>query len=175
MRPRPHRRPPGRALSVDTILVGYDGSEPSERALARAAELAEALAARLVVVSVFGLGGLPGPELEAIPPLPLGGPLSVGGTIPVPEADPESKAELEELARRELERARTTLSGRSLEADYVARVGSPTDTLLDVADERDADLIVVGSREHGLLDRLLAPPVEEAVAKRAARDVLLVH
>jgi nucleotide-binding universal stress UspA family protein len=162
---------------VDTILVGYDGSEASERALSRAAELAEALAARLVVVSVFGLGGLPAPEFESIPPLPLGGPLSVGGTIPVPEADPESKAEFEELARRELDRARATLSRRSpsLEADYVAKVGSPADTLLDVAEERDADLVVVGTREHGLLERLLSPPVEEAVAKHAERDVLLVH
>jgi nucleotide-binding universal stress UspA family protein len=160
---------------VDTILVGYDGSEPSKRALSRAAELAEALASRLVVVSVFGLGGLPAPELEAIPPLPLGGPLSVGGTIPVPEADPESKAEFEELARRELDRARTALSSRGLEAEYVARVGSPADTLLEVAAERDADLIVVGTREHGLLERLLSPPVEEAVAKHAERDVLLVH
>jgi nucleotide-binding universal stress UspA family protein len=160
---------------VDTILVGYDGSDPAERALSRAAELAEALGARLVVVSVFGLGGLPAPELEAIPPLPLGGPLSVGGTIPVPEADPESQAELEKLARRELERARTTLSGRSVEADYVARLGSPADTLLAIAEERGADLIVVGSREHGFLERLVSPPVEEAVAKHAERDVLLVH
>jgi nucleotide-binding universal stress UspA family protein len=160
---------------VDTILVGYDGSEASERALSRAAELAEALAARLVVVSVFGLGGLPAPEFEAIPPLPLGGPLSVGGTIPVPEADPESQAEFEELARRELDRARTELSGRSLDVDYVAKVGSPADTLLEVAEERDANLIVVGTREHGLLERLLSPPVEDSVAKHAERDVLLVH
>src|SRR5262249_49875640 len=43
------------------------------------------------------------------------------------------------------------------------------------ADERDADLLVVGSREHGLLERLLARSVEEAVARRAGRDVLLVH
>jgi nucleotide-binding universal stress UspA family protein len=47
--------------------------------------------------------------------------------------------------------------------------------LIDVADERDADLIVVGSREHGFLERLLARPVEEAVAQRAERDVLLVR
>ena len=160
---------------MDTILVGYDGSEAAERALSRAAELAEALAARLVVVSVFGLGGLPGPELEAIPPLPLGGPLPGGGTIPLSAVDPESMHELEELARRRLEDARTTLSGRGLEADYVAKLGFPADVLLEVADEREADLIVVGSREHGFLERLLARPVEEAVARRAERDVLLVQ
>ena len=161
---------------VQMIVVGYDGSDAAERALGRAAELAEALAARLVVVSVFGLGGLSAPELEGIPlPLPLGGPLPGGGTMPVPEPEPESTRKLEELAQRQLERARRTLSGRRLEADYVARVGSPAETLLDVADEREADLVVVGSREHGLLERLLARPVDEAVAQRAGRDVLLVQ
>src|SRR5919201_548917 len=58
---------------MKTILVGYDGSEAAERALARAAELAEALAARIVVVSVFGLGGLPALDPESMPPLPPGG------------------------------------------------------------------------------------------------------
>jgi len=160
---------------VKTILVGYDGSEAAERALARAAELAEALAARIVVVSVFGLGGLPALDPESMPPLPLGGPLPGGGTIPLSTADPESTHELEELAHERLADARTMLSRRGLEGDYVARVGSPADVLLEVADERDADLVVVGSREHGFLERLLARPVEEAVAQRAERDVLLVR
>ncbi len=43
------------------------------------------------------------------------------------------------------------------------------------ADQRDADLIVVGSRERGFLERLLGRSVDEAVARRAERDVLLVH
>jgi nucleotide-binding universal stress UspA family protein len=47
--------------------------------------------------------------------------------------------------------------------------------LLAVADERVADLIVVGAREHGLLERLLGRPVDETVARRSGRDVLLVH
>ena len=45
----------------------------------------------------------------------------------------------------------------------------------EIAAARDADLIVVGSREHGLLERLLHRPVEQTVAKRAGCDVLLVH
>jgi nucleotide-binding universal stress UspA family protein len=161
---------------MQTIVVGYDASDAAERALARAAELAEALSARLVVVSVAGLEGLATAGVEGVaPPLPMSGPLSIGGTIPVPDAAAESTAELEEHARRRLERARATLAGRGLEADYVARVGEPAETLLDVADERDAELLVVGSREHGFVERLLARPVEEAVARRAERDVLLVH
>lgn len=42
----------GHTRRMKTILVGYDASDAAERALDRAAELAEALAARVVVVSV---------------------------------------------------------------------------------------------------------------------------
>jgi nucleotide-binding universal stress UspA family protein len=57
----------------------------------------------------------------------------------------------------------------------VIELGEPVEPLLEVADQRDADLIVVGSRQHGFLDRLLGRPVDEAVARRSERDVLLVH
>ena len=68
-----------------------------------------------------------------------------------------------------------TLTRRHVEAEYVAEVGHPEERLLELAEERRADLLVVSSREHGLLERLLARPVEETIARRAACDVLLVH
>jgi nucleotide-binding universal stress UspA family protein len=83
--------------------------------------------------------------------------------------------EPEELAGRQLERARMSLASRNIETDYVVELGDPAERLLVVADERDADLIVVGSREHGFLERLLGRSVDEAVARRSRRDVLLVH
>jgi nucleotide-binding universal stress UspA family protein len=83
--------------------------------------------------------------------------------------------EPEELARRQLERARMSLASRKVETEYVVELGDPAERLLEVADQRDADLIVVGSREHGFLERLLGRPVNEAVARRSERDVLLVH
>jgi nucleotide-binding universal stress UspA family protein len=67
------------------------------------------------------------------------------------------------------------LASRPLQAEYVVEVGDPVERLLDVADQRDADLIVVGSRERGFLARLLGHGVDEATARRAERDVLLVH
>jgi nucleotide-binding universal stress UspA family protein len=148
---------------MQTIVVGYDASDGAERALDRAAELAEALAARLVVVSV------------ATPPVPapigLTGPMLVPGGAPLVEPEPDPK----ELAQCRLEQARSRLASRALNADYVAEAGPPAERLLVIADDRDAELIVGGSGEHGFLERLLAPPVEEAVARRAARDVLIVH
>jgi nucleotide-binding universal stress UspA family protein len=68
-----------------------------------------------------------------------------------------------------------SLARRTAETEYVVELGDPAERLLEVADRCDADLIVVGSREHGFLERLLGRPVDEAVARRSERDVLLVH
>jgi nucleotide-binding universal stress UspA family protein len=163
---------------MNTIVVGYDGSEASERALARAADLAGAFTSRLVVVSVSRSTHVP----VAVPALdpdgvlvasPVGGPMAPETPMPLPGS--EQAPDPKEHARLQLEHARMTLSRRRVDAEYVAEVGSPAERLLDVAEQRDADLIVVGSPTHGFVERLLARPVDEAVARRAGRDVLLVH
>jgi nucleotide-binding universal stress UspA family protein len=160
---------------MTTIVVGFDGSEAAGRALRRAAEIAEAFSARLVVVSVGGWAEAPAFE-PALGPLPAAaaGPVRAGVTAPPPETT-LAAPEPEELARRQLEQARTALASRSVDAEYVVEVGDPAERLLDLAEQRDADLIVVGSRGHGFLERLLGRPVDESVARRAERDVLLVH
>ena len=162
---------------MDTIVVGFDGSEASGRALEQAADLAEPLSARLVVVSVERSSRVPvavpvaEPETVVVPS-PIAGAPSAGR--PVPLQVPQGP-EPEHLAQQRLEQARMTLARRRVQAEYVAAVGPAADRLLEVADERNADLLVVGSREHGLLERLLDRPVDEAVARRAKRNVLLVR
>ena len=44
-----------------------------------------------------------------------------------------------------------------------------------MAERRGADLIVVGTRQPGLLERLLEGSVSQGVARRAGCDVLIVH
>jgi nucleotide-binding universal stress UspA family protein len=46
---------------MKTIVVGYDGSDAAERALGRAADIAQAFSARLFVVRVSGLAPVPAP------------------------------------------------------------------------------------------------------------------
>jgi nucleotide-binding universal stress UspA family protein len=164
---------------VDAIIVGYDGSEQADRALERAAELAHGLAARLVVVSVAPSHRL-ADEVPAVAPaeaplqaMPIG-PAGTGTPMPLLLPD-EQRPEPRELARHRLERARMSLASKAVEAEYVAEVGDAAERLLVVAEERKADLVVVGSSEHGFLDRLLRRHVDEAVAARASCDVLLVH
>jgi nucleotide-binding universal stress UspA family protein len=159
---------------METVLVGFEQTESAARALRRAAELAEAFHARLIVVSVTepALLAVAEPALGPVPPLvaaPASASLSadVAGASQLPGP--------EESSHRLLERARSYLVQRALEAEYVAEVGDPAERLLALAEERNADLIVVGHREHGFLERLLGRPVDQAVARQAEYDVLLVH
>ena len=56
----------------------------------------------------------------------------------------------------------------------VVRSGDPAATLLEVADDVDADLVVVGTRGHGGPDELLLGSVARTVADRARRPTLVV-
>ncbi len=136
---------------IKTIVVGYDDTDPSRRALERAAVLARAFEASLVVTSVS--------DVAAAPARSLG-------------ADPVDSAE-EHLS--ELAHARAYLEGEGLKADYVEALGHPGDAIVATAQDRSADMIVVGTRGLGALQRLLGQSVSEAVTHRARCDVLIVH
>jgi nucleotide-binding universal stress UspA family protein len=139
---------------MKTIVVGYDESEGAKRALARAAELATAFDATLIVTSVA-------PALV--------GAAAGRGLGPVDPADPP------ELHREELRHAAAYLGEHGLHAEYDVELGEPAAKILQLAASRDADLIVVGTREPGLLERLLEPSVSGAVHRKAHCDVLVVH
>jgi nucleotide-binding universal stress UspA family protein len=162
---------------MNAIIAGYDGTDGATRALERAADEAEAFGARLVIVCVEPAMPVPGFSSAIEPPGPLLIPGGAAGPIParLPDTAIPSAPEPEEIARRLLERARAALAPRGIRAEFVAEVGDAADRLLDVAEQQDAAMIVVGSGSHGVLDRLLGRGVDEAVARRAECDVLLVH
>ena len=163
---------------MNTILVGFEQTDSGMRALSRAADVAERFGARLVVLSVAEAEAvrLPGAPLEPVEMVPTAvGPAPLAPPMRVERVTEQGRIlEPEELARRPLEGARAYLAKRSITADYVVGVGDPASRILDAAEEHHADLIVVGHREHGFLERLLSRPVDDAVARRAHCDVLLV-
>jgi len=159
------------ASAIDTIVVGYDGSESSRRALERTADLAQALGARVVVTSVVPA------LLEAATAAAAGDPLgpAVAVTTPTPEdlAQVDRRAVEERSAR--LEEPVSFLEARGISAEPSIRRGDAVDQLLETADDHSADLIVVGSEDRGLLDRLFGGDLSQRVARKAKCDVLIVH
>ena len=147
---------------MKTIVVGFDGTDPAKRALMRAAEFAEKLGTKLVVTTVAEPVAMA--EDPYVPGDAIG--LAAPAIIPVPD-----QAE----ASRELHQAREALAGRTFEIEYLTTVGDAAEGIIDIANKFDADLIVVGSREPGFLDRVLSGDVGETVSRRAHRDVLIVH
>jgi nucleotide-binding universal stress UspA family protein len=137
---------------VNTILVGYDDSEASQRALARAIELAKAFGAELLVTSVA-------PILEA-----------AGRS-----AGPLDPTDMPERHRAELDNAKQQADDAGVATRLVLAVGHPAEVIVDVARDNDVDMIVVGTRELGFLQRVLGQSTSDAVAHHARCDVLIVH
>jgi nucleotide-binding universal stress UspA family protein len=134
---------------MKTIVVGFDETEPANRALERAAELAQAFSAKLIVTSVA--------------------PVLVGRSGPVDLVDtPEDH-------RQELRHAAAFLAERGLDVEYDLALADPADHIVRLADTRGADLIVVGTREPSLVERLLRLSVSDTVERKAHCDVLVVH
>jgi nucleotide-binding universal stress UspA family protein len=71
----------------------------------------------------------------------------------------------------------TEVSGireRGVGVQVIVRSGEPAPTLLEVADDLDADLVVVGTRGRGGPGELLLGSVARTVADRARRPTLVV-
>ena len=136
---------------MKTIVLGYDDSPEAARALERTAELAVALDARVAVASVA-------PALQ-----PVG-----RGVGPYDPADPPERHR--ELARR----AAASLTERGITAEPVGGFGDAGEALVSLADERGAELIVIGMSHHPHVSRFVGG-VGEDVAHHAHCDVLLVH
>jgi nucleotide-binding universal stress UspA family protein len=141
-------------MSWKTIVVGYERDHASTLALERAAEIARDSGAVLIVTSIARV-------------LPSGA--AAHGIGPFDPADPP------ELHRAELAHARELLDGYHTKAEFDVEVGEPEDAIVALAERRGADLIVVGTHERTLLDRLLHGSVSEGVTRRAHCDVLVVR
>jgi nucleotide-binding universal stress UspA family protein len=139
----------------EAIVVGTDGSETAQRAVAEATRLAKALESELHLVSAYE---------------PLRGVRVVGAPEGSAEAwavppDAKVQAVVDEAA------AACRLSGVGVKSHTVT--GDPADALLEIAERQKADLIVVGSRGMHGVTRVLGS-VPNKISHRARCNVLIV-
>ena len=142
------------------ILVPLDGSELAERALEPAMRLAKQFGGEITLLRVV----VPEPVLVALPGLS-------------PRPYDVYDAEL----RHDQEDAEAYLSGLKLQwhdagvATHTEVLsGTPAEMIVDVAQERAADLIVMSTHGRSGVSRLLYGSVAEAVLRGAHLPILLI-
>ena len=74
-----------------------------------------------------------------------------------------------------LDEAAGSVHTRGVEVESYARKGDPADALLSVADEQDADLIVVGNKGMTGAKRFLLCSVPDKISHHASCSVLIVR
>lgn len=149
---------PAPAPAAHPIVVGVDFSEQSEAALARALEIAVALAAKLVLVhavdlSLFSVHGVN---------------LSTEAPSVAERAQTSARTGLEDLARR------FDPQGTRIAATDV-RVGGAAPALLEAATAHQARMIVVGTHGRTGISWAILGSVAERVVRLAPCHVLVVH
>jgi len=141
------------AFMYTSIVVGIDGSPTAEIALERAVELACVSGARMHVVSAY----------EPTPARVSGAPSGEGFQV-------SSDFKADAVLQRALNRSAT----RELEVEQHAPKGDAADALISVAQETNADLIVIGSVGMQGPKRIFGS-VPNSVSHHAPCDVLIVR
>jgi nucleotide-binding universal stress UspA family protein len=142
--------------NISTIVVGVDGSETSLRAAQRAVTLAKAAGAKLLLVTVVR---------------PPEGWWGIGGAPPPPEA---LSAALAQGRREVLAETESKLDLEGVDYDTLEELGDPASRLMAVAEDQQADLLVIGRRGAGLVERVILGSVADRICHLAPCPVLVV-
>ncbi|WP_102145248.1 universal stress protein [Mycobacterium hubeiense] len=139
-----------------TVVVGTDGSESSLRAVERAGQIAAEWDAKLIIAT----GYFPEAEDKRAADVLKDEAYKVTGSAPAYE-----------ILRVARDRAKSA-GAKNIEERPIQ--DAPVHALVDLADQVNADLLVVGNAGlNAILGRLFSVPA--GVATRAKADVMIVH
>ena len=145
---------------IRSIVVGTDGSETADKAVREAAALASQLGASIDIVSAYAPNSNQRLREEA---------------RQAPE-DTQWRLTAREDVDAKLRDAQGIAEEAGVEDVSVhAREGDPADAILDVAEERGSDLIVVGNKGMSGAKRFLLGSVPNKVSHHAPCSVLIVR
>jgi nucleotide-binding universal stress UspA family protein len=135
---------------MSELVVGYDGSASGDAALATALELGPELEDRIVAVFGYAPPGIWGGEIA------------------------EHEEAIEEYGEKVMERAREQARARGVEIEVSLVPKRAAEALIDVADEREARMIVVGSFGDPPLKGVILGSTPNKLLHLADRPVLVV-
>jgi nucleotide-binding universal stress UspA family protein len=138
---------------LSSIVVGADGSDTSHEAVRQAAELARRFSARLHIVCAYT-------------------PVAVRVQAASPETG-EWNVGPQEVGERVLSRARELAGGAEVETHAIP--GDAPDALIEVAEQENADLIVVGNKGMQSARRFVLGNVPNKVSHNAPCSVYIVR
>jgi nucleotide-binding universal stress UspA family protein len=132
------------------VLFAYDGSEPAKRALKYGGLLDTGGEAAVISVA----------------PALIEAPHTTEYTDP--EHDPHRAA-------HDLVEARELLASAGVKADTILVTGNPAAEIINAAEERGTELIVVGVRGQHAFERFIVGSIAERLVRHAPCDVLVVR
>jgi nucleotide-binding universal stress UspA family protein len=142
-----------------SIVVGTDGSDTATQAVRQAVDLALSVGAKLEFVSAY----------EPVPSQRL---REERRTAP---EDIQWAINPREDVDATLEAAATVARDAGVTVEVYPRQGDPADAILDVAEEQDADLIIVGNKGMTGAKRFLLGSVPNKVSHHAPCSVLIIR
>ena len=143
----------------DRIVVGTDGSETANEAVRQATELAKAVGSSIELVSAYE---------------PVSSARLREEAQQVPK-DMEWMVNPREDVDATLKTAAEQIEEAGVEVHVHAREGDPADAILDVAEERKTDLIIVGNKGMTGAKRFLLGSVPNKVSHHAPCSVLIIR
>jgi nucleotide-binding universal stress UspA family protein len=141
---------------MKNILIALDFEAQSRKILAQAESLAQAFEAKIWLVHIVA----PNPDFV--------------GYEAGPQVVREQLADELRQEHRDLETLVHEITERGFDAEGRLIQGPTVDTLLQTANQTNADLIVIGAHRHGWLYKMVIGSTTDALIDRASRPVLVV-
>jgi nucleotide-binding universal stress UspA family protein len=144
---------------IGSMVVGTDGSDTASEAVRQAAELAQRLDAKVHLVSAYEpvSEGRLREERQQVP------------------GDLQWMVNPREDVNDTLASAAQGFQDAGVQVETHAREGDPADAILDVAEEQEADLIIVGNKGMTGAKRFLLGSVPNKVSHHAPCSVMIIR
>lgn len=157
------------------MIVGYDGSEGSRAALAKAVDLMNHKPNTTLLIAYVNddvVGGDIAYSSQALGSAPI---LTDMTTVPPVPPDSDSPRQLAiEYANQMTESIQVQLDNHQVDGQIVAIDGHPAKALSDLAEREQADAIIVGNSGKSGFQKFFVGSVSEKIVKDSPCSVLVV-